>query len=316
MNHSMQRVFSTIWRIRRGMERRLTQRPAEVFWKRGQTVPMETAHQLIRTNIDSGRPFCAGRVGGEEQTIVVWGMKIPKIGKYGLRIPASFSDTHLGATNAGVRPRTKKSYEAFASLAFNSLKQVDLLAVWHTPLEYAILSKVVPNPVICDVEELSPTMRNEDHWIDSLCDKRILVVSPFKSSIEMQVPKLNEVWKTRSWKWRADFEVVKFPYLIDDDVPQTWQQVWDAMLLIVKKAHYDVALFGCGGLGMPLAAAAKTAGRIGIHMGGHLQLLFGIYGKRHLEQFWHARCINEAWVRPKTEEKAKTANRVKNGAYW
>ena len=40
------------------------------------------------------------------------------------------------------------------------------------------------------------------------------------------------------------------------------------MLEIVKAGDYDVALMGCGGLGLPLAAAAKTAGRIGIHLVG------------------------------------------------
>jgi len=302
--------------VRRGLERRLTQRPAENFWKQKRPVSLEAAHQLIRENMDAKRPFCVGRLGGEEQTIVVWGMGIPKIGKFGLRIPASFSDTHLGATNAGVRPRTKESYKEFARLAFDGLKQVDLLAVWQTPLEYAVLREITPHPAVCDVEQLSPTMQNEGHWMGSLCDKRVLVVSPFKSSIEIQAPKMNQIWKTRPWKWQANFQVVKFPYLIDDDAPQTWQQVWDKMHAIVKKADYDVALFGCGGLGMPLAAAAKEAGRIGIHMGGHLQLLFGIYGKRHLEQDWHARCINEAWVRPMAEEVAKTATRVENGCYW
>ncbi len=92
------------------------------------------------------------------------------------------------------------------------------------------------------------------------------------------------------------------------------ESVWNEMLEIVKAGDYDVALMGCGGLGLPLAAAAKTAGRVGIHLGGHLQLVFGIYGQRHLEQEWHARWINDAGVRPGADEVPKTTNALRTDA--
>ncbi len=311
-----QRIFNALQAHRQGLERRLIQPPAENFWKRSQTIPLETAHRLIRANIESSRPFCVARLGGVEQTIVLWGKGIPKIGTYGIKIPAWYSDTGAGASNAGIRPRNKESYQAFADLAFSSLKHVDLLAKWNTPLEYALMRTMSFHPAFCEVEDLSPTMANEGHWIESLEGRKVLVISPFKSSIELQKPRMNQIWEKRHWKWRADFHVVKFPYLIDDDAGQTWKEVWTEMLAIVKAGDYDVALMGCGGLGLPLAAAAKTAGRIGIHLGGHLQLLFGIYGQRHLEQDWHARWINDAWVRPGADEIPKTAKRVENGCYW
>lgn len=311
-----QRIFNAFQAYRQRLERRLIQAPAGDFWKQGQTISLEAAHRLIRANIESARPFCVGRLGGVEQTIVLWGKGIPKIGAYGIRIPAWYSDTWPGASNAGIRPRNKESYQAFADLAFSSLKQLDLLAKWNTPFEYALLRNVSPHPAFCEVEDLSPTMSNECHWIESLEGRRVLVISPFKSSIESQMTRMEQIWKKRHWKWRADFRVVKFPYLIDDDARQTWKEVWTEMLAIVKAGDYDVALMGCGGLGLPLAAAAKSAGRIGIHLGGHLQILFGIYGQRHLEQEWHARWINDAWVRPQPDEVPKTAKRVENGCYW
>jgi hypothetical protein len=311
-----QRIFNVLQAQRQGLERRLIQAPAGNFWKRSQTISLEAAHRLIRTSIQSARPFCVGRLGAVEQTIVLWGKGIPKIGAYGIRIPAWYSDTWAGAPNAGIRPRNKESYQAFADLAFGSLKQVDLLAKWNTPFEYALLRNMSSHPAFCEVEDLSPTMSIEGHWVESLQGRKVLVISPFKSSIESQMTRMEQIWEKRGWKWRADFRVVKFPYLIDDDARQTWKEVWTEMLAIVKAGDYDVALMGCGGLGLPLAAAAKSAGRVGIHMGGHLQLLFGIYGQRHLEQDWHARWINDAWVRPQADEVPKTAKRVENGCYW
>jgi hypothetical protein len=312
----MNALLTTFHRYRTGLERRLIQPTAEVFWKQSQTLVLEQAHAIIRANLEARRPFCVARIGGVEQSILLWGRKISKIGRFGLRLPMWYADTKAGATNAGIRPRSRESYRTFANLAFDSLQQVDLLVKFNTPLEYAFLHQTGLRPAICWVEDLSPTMTNDNHWVESLNGKRVLVISPFKTSIEKQLSQMTRIWQARPWTWQADFRVQKFPYLIDEDCPQTWQEVYQEMLAVVKAADYDVALFGCGGLGLPLAAAAKTAGRMGIHLGGHLQLLFGIYGQRHLEQEWHARWINEAWIRPMPEEVAKTAKRVEAGCYW
>ena len=146
------------------------------------------------------------------------------------------------------------------------------------------------HPCFFDGEILSPTMPNDGHWLESLGGKRVLVFSPFKTSIERQLPRMHRIWCEHRWNWRADFSVIRFPYLIDDNCPHSWVDVLDAMATKLQRKDYDVALFGCGGLGLPLAAAAKSAGRTGIQMGGHLQFLFGIYGRRHLGQEWH-RCM-------------------------
>ena len=46
----------------------------------------------------------------------------------------------------------------------------------------------------------------------------------------------------------------------------------------MDQTDYDIALIGCGAYGFPLAAHAKRMGKQAIHMGGSLQLLFGIRG--------------------------------------
>ncbi len=79
-----------------------------------------------------------------------------------------------------------------------------------------------PHPAFCNVEVLSPTMSNEAHWLESLNGMKVLIISPFKSSIQSQITRIDKIWEKRHWKWQASFQVVKFPYLIDDDAPQTW----------------------------------------------------------------------------------------------
>ena len=49
---------------------------------------------------------------------------------------------------------------------------------------------------------------------------------------------------------------------------------------ILDKQDYDICLIGAGAYGFPLAAHVKRKGKKAIHLGGALQLLFGVKGKR------------------------------------
>ena len=86
----------------------------------------------------------------------------------------------------------------------------------------------------------------------------------------------------------------------------------------ISKRDFDVALIGCGCYGLPLAAHVKSLGKSAVHMGGALQLLFGIRGKR-----WDAAgdwveqgLFNEHWVRPSDEETPQKSSGVEGGCYW
>ena len=47
-----------------------------------------------------------------------------------------------------------------------------------------------------------------------------------------------------------------------------------------------------------LAAAVKRLGRVGVSLGGHLQIVFGVAGERWLErEDWRRLYINESWTR-------------------
>src|SRR5207237_192469 len=65
----------------------------------------------------------------------------------------------------------------------------------------------------------------------------------------------------------------------------------------VDEHDYDVALIGAGGLGVPLATLVRSRGRVGISLGGALQVLFGVFGERwHSRESWQERYFTDAWV--------------------
>jgi hypothetical protein len=89
----------------------------------------------------------------------------------------------------------------------------------------------------------------------------------------------------------------------------------------IDKTNYDICLIGCGAYGFPLAAHVKRSGKKAVHLGGSLQLLFGIRGKRwenpnYHTQYNYAKLMNEHWVKPGEEEKPKNVNQVEDSCYW
>jgi hypothetical protein len=281
------------------------------FWKDHHLNPSPEFHRRICQSIAHGHPLAVGRLGGVEASILICNEGAWLIRK----ILHPFSETVYGARNAGIRPRNKTSYRAFANICRLALNNLDIQGVWRTPRE-AFCSGPCPKREFYHGEITGPDPGNHEHWLTALNGRRVLVVSPFKNTIQEQIPRLAAVWPKVTWMAGTEFQCVSFPYLIDEDCSETWWEVYNRIGAIVTRGDYDVALFGCGGLGLPFAHLAKKAGRVGIHLGGHVQLIFGIYGKRHLEQDWFKTHINEAWVRPGMGEVAKTASRVEGGCYW
>ena len=284
------------------------------FWSDKKLTSFEETHALISKFIESDSPCVVGRLGGVEASLAIWAKKIPRF-PFHRPMPHIFADTSNGADIAGIRPRNKDSYSAFADLIWNALQNTDFQGVWSYGYEALCLPHLKERPLY-DVEIIAPNASHSNHWMHSLKGKRILVISPFKKTIESQIPKLGGIWPQMPWFSDTQFEIIQFPYLIQPGCPEAWWEVYERIGKIVSEGNYDIALLGCGGLGLPFASMAKNAGRVAIHLGGHLQLLFGIYGKRHLDQPWHRVSINENWVRPESTEVPECAPRVEGGGYW
>ena len=61
----------------------------------------------------------------------------------------------------------------------------------------------------------------------------------------------------------------------------------------------------------------KRKKKIAIHLAGWTQKLFGIYGKRWVQdQPEFSKYINQYWVRPSEDEKPEGAQKVEGGCYW
>ena len=97
---------------------------------------------------------------------------------------------------------------------------------------------------------------------------------------------------------------------------ETWFDALEWMYQETMKEAFDVALIGCGAYGLPLAVKLKRAGKQAVHVGGSLQLFFGIKGNRWDNHEVIGKLYNEYWVRPSESETIKKADVVEGSCYW
>jgi hypothetical protein len=95
-----------------------------------------------------------------------------------------------------------------------------------------------------------------------------------------------------------------------------WFAALDDMKQKVDCIDFDIAMIGCGAYGFPLAAHVKRLGRKALHLGGIVQVLFGIKGKRWEESEHISKLMNEHWTKPLPEEVPSNFRLVDGGSYW
>ena len=219
--------------------------------------------------------------------------------------------------NAGLFPLDGASLEAAAERLQAALAQVDLLALWDSPYQARLVAELEPLPRRCALSALEPWWQPQP-WSSALAGRRVLVVHPFATSIERQLARRQALF--------ADPGVLPAFELLTLRPPQTlggaregyasWTAALDALVDRAAALRFDVALVGCGAYGLPLAAAIKAMGRPALHLGGALQLLFGIRGRRWEAMPRFAALMNKAWVRPLPQETPAAAAHVDGGCYW
>lgn len=220
---------------------------------------------------------------------------------------------------SGFFPPTIEKIEQFCNLMLIEIPEVDVLGSW---LSYETLfEKELKNCIKINFELLNPYF-SKIPWTRALEGKKVLVVHPFAATIESQYIKRELLFKNNLLP-EFELQTIKAVQSIAGNSTQftDWFEALDYMKSEIDKQNYDICLIGCGAYGFPLAAHVKRMGKKSIHMGGSLQLLFGIKGKRwenpdYNPTYNYALLMNEHWVYPADEEKPKNASLVEGGTYW
>ena len=271
--------------------------------------PSQANHQ-IQSLLEGSLPALVSRIGHTEGRIV--GEWIFQGGRYG-RL------THKQAhQNAGIFPLTDPLLTRFAEIYAASLQEVDVLGFWQTTYQARWLASLSHRPLLAPLEALEPYFHPKP-WTSALAGRRVLVVHPFAESITSQYRHhRHDLFANPAILPEFELEVVVPPQTL---APATagyadWEQALDGLIGQVLGRPFDVALLGCGAYGLPLGAAIKRHGGQAIHLGGALQVLFGIRGRRWEAFPEYQPFFNDAWVRPSKDETPMGARAVDAGCYW
>ena len=236
-------------------------------------------------------------------------------------VPTDYTETirFQARNNAGIFPETDEGLDSFSIITLHACSQIDLLGIWGRPLrlEETLQKERCPAARLLPLHAIDPYDK-EVPWTAALQGKKVLVVHPFEKSIQAQYPRREQLFPGRQVLPEFELKTVKAVQSAAGSAVEfsRWPDALAAMEEQMAAIDFDVALIGAGAYGLPLAAHVKTLGRQAIHMGGMLQLLFGIKGARWDDRPDISSLYNENWVRPLPEETPAQSGRIEEGCYW
>lgn len=262
----------------------------------------------------SGKSFAATRFGGTETKTIADVLYTKAGGKFG-----GVSDRTLTRIMqlSGFFPADKDALNHFVDLYMDCCADIDLLGVWNILLQSYLADECVTNAELSELRMFEPYYF-EHPWTRALEGKRVVVIHPFAGTIESQYQKRQQLFENKEILPEFELRCVKAVQTLAGNKceHETWFDALEWMYQEAMKEEFDVALIGCGAYGLPLAVKIKQAGKQAVHVGGSLQLFFGIKGNRWDNHDVIGQLYNEAWVRPSEMEMIKKADIVEGGCYW
>lgn len=275
----------------------------------------EAAQLAIIETLAAAKPAMIGRFGTVEFSIAYHFLREGRF-KRNRDTANRIRETSI---NAGFFPPEHAHLARFSTELFGIVNHADVMGVWNGNLtgEEYVLNICSSKARLIGINDLNP-IDSPDPWTQILRDKKVLVVHPFEKSIRRQYRKREKLFGNE--KILPEFELLTLKPVQSiagnyDRLPyKDWFEALEHTKQQLAKTDFDISLVAAGAYGMFLTEYCKSIGKKSVYMGSFLQLLFGIYGRRWVDE--GAQFINEHWVRPLAEEKPENAHRVEKGCYW
>ncbi len=281
--------------------------------------PIVDAGPILAEAIRAGRPLAAGKLGFTEL------LALRAYSKRGAaraknREPApypryAFETLYI---NSGVFPQQDAVFDKFGAIYQAAVENMDVLVSWGLSGEMKIFNSLAPKATLARRTSLEAYF-SDDPWSATLESKRVLVISPFVETIQEQYANRRTLlWQDKRVLPAFTLLAICPPLSAGLVAPKhpDWMAALADLMGQMDAVDFDVALIGAGAFSLPLATHAKQRGKVGIHLGGVLQILFGVYGNRWKEDKDFQRFFNENWVRPKQAETPETVHKNENACYW
>lgn len=266
-----------------------------------------TGNHLIADYFAANRPFMVSKVGSNECELAVCLLRE--------NLPVSDRLRTQAQVNCGISPCDDQNLSAVIRNYCTSLKAVDIFGVWSVPYYDWLATAFCPNAHYTRLWGLEP-YHFRYPWSAQLAHKKVLVVHPFETSIRNNYAKRKKLFENPDVLPEFELITIKAEQNIDNPNSNYFDTL-ERTKAKVKALDFDVALVGCGPVGLPLSSYIREGlNKTVIHLGGALQVLFGIIGKRWEAYPQFKNIINEHWTRPLPEELPPSYLKVEHGCYW
>ncbi len=286
----------------------------------------QAASDLIKERVGAGGPLMIARFGATELAFLTtylateeksWWLRKRryyvqnKIRTFGWQ-PGIINDM---VNVSGFFPYNPDNARRYTHLVLDDIHELDILGSWL--YRERLLTPELRHVTKIQLPDLEPYY-HQNPWSDVLAGKKVLVIHPFADTIQKQYALRRYLFADN--RVLPDFDLHTMKAVQSAGQSETpfadWFQALDYMKAQMDQRDYDIALVGCGAYGFHLAAHAKRRQKIGIHLGGATQMLFGIKGKRWEENPGSRELINDYWVKPADSERPEKFTLIENGCYW
>ena len=267
--------------------------------------------EMIGKAIEDKTPFLAARIGATECSTL-------RVTDFGYEALQEKMVKQLSLWS-GFFPEDRSLLRRFASIYEDAIGCSDVLF----PMGYKGENYLIAKYADKNLEFYHDYFVNSgsDIWNRHLAGKTVLVIHPFADTIRSQYENYRDkLHKSADVLPLFELKTIKSVFTAGgerDNRFSDWFEALDYMHSESRKIDYDVALIGCGAYGFPLAARIKKDGKVAVHMGGSLQLLFGIKGSRWEQGLDRgANLYNEYWTYAAHSERPQNFALIEGKSYW
>lgn len=283
----------------------------------------------LRRALNSGTGFAAGKLGVSEQALLAYPFLLERCTNARQSAALTVQTRQHCQTQMGVFPVDQEYLIDLAHFHAEATRQLDVLGLVNARLESDLIRELRLPAARLSLLELEPDRSIPDNsrncYLPELAGQRVLLISSIAELLRSQADRdtFERVWAKTGKPWFAPASVtaLEFPYTYDQDTQRrfgTSRNLLDWILERIDPDRFDVALIAGSHLGIPMAAAIRSMNRSAVALGGSLQVLFGVNGKRWREDAdWQRDYITDAWVDvPQSYVPHVTTELVDDGAYW
>jgi len=296
------------------------------IWKnRCPTISKKEFIKDIKKAVEYNTGYAAGKIGASEQYLMYYPIFLKKKSKN-----KKFEKELIrhALKQEGVFPANLNFCLDYSKFYIDHIKNLDCLGIFYYHNEEEMIKFYkLKNKLISSInQEPDRSIPNDKKncYLHCFKDKKILLICPFAKFLKKRANKetFEKVWSKTEKKWfyPKKIEALEFPYGFDNKTHEKYTNVFNLIEHLkneIQKKDFDIALIAAAGIAVPLASYIKSIGKIGISLGGHLQILFGVYGKRWEEKKeYQKNYFNENWIKLPNKYKPKQTDVCDDGAYW